>query len=330
MTDTSRLGRVGVMLPRDLPVGQILDFAVRAEELGFDELWTVEDLGYRGGIAQTAAVLGVTSRIHVGIGILPAAVRNVAFAAMEVATLEQLHPGRITVGLGHGMPGWMKQVDVWPASPLTLLREYTEALRALLRGHTAAAGTYVRTADLTLEEIPDEVPPLLLGVRGPRSLELTGAVADGVILAEPAHPTYITAALRHLAAGAPADGPAPQVVTYDVAAVAETDQAAWATVRPALAPIGEPDWRPHVAGLPFADDLAALRAASGSAQEFAARLPDEWVAELSLAGTSERVRAGIAARHRAGATSVVLTPTGPDRVAALDGLATALEARVGV
>ena len=318
------------MLPRDLPVAQVLDFAVRAEELGFDELWVVEDLGYRGGIAQTAAVLGVTSRIHVGIGILPAAVRNVAFAAMEVATLEQLHPGRVTVGLGHGMPGWMRQVDVWPSSPLTLLREYTEALRALsCRGAPPPTGTYVRTADLTLLEIPDEVPPLLLGVRGPRSLQLTGAVADGVILAEPAHPTYIADALRHIAAGAPVGGAAPQVVTYDVAAVADTDQAAWATVRPALAPVGEPDWRPHVAGLPFADDLAALRDASGSAEEFAARLPDEWVAELSLAGTSERVRAGIAARHRAGATSVVLTPTGPDRVAALDGLATALVAPVG-
>ncbi|MET0773833.1 MAG: LLM class flavin-dependent oxidoreductase, partial [Candidatus Limnocylindrales bacterium] len=77
-------GRIGVMLPRDLPATQVLEFARRAERLGFDEVWVVEDLGFRGGIAQAGAVLASTERIIVGIGILPAGARNAAFAAMEL------------------------------------------------------------------------------------------------------------------------------------------------------------------------------------------------------------------------------------------------------
>src|SRR5690349_17446064 len=110
----------GVMLPRDLHASSVLDFARRADELGFDELWVVEDLGFRGGIAQAGAVLAATSRIVVGIGILPAAARNAAFAAMELGTLAQLFPGRLIAGIGHGMPDWMRQVGAWPRSPLTL------------------------------------------------------------------------------------------------------------------------------------------------------------------------------------------------------------------
>jgi hypothetical protein len=43
-----------------------------------------------------------------------------------------VHPGRIAVGVGHGMPGWLDQVGARPASPLTLLEEYISALRRLL------------------------------------------------------------------------------------------------------------------------------------------------------------------------------------------------------
>ena len=65
---------VGVMLPRDLPAHQFRTYAQRAETLGFDELWVVEDCFFRGGIAQAAAALAMTERIRLGIGILPAAV----------------------------------------------------------------------------------------------------------------------------------------------------------------------------------------------------------------------------------------------------------------
>ncbi|PWV57619.1 LLM class flavin-dependent oxidoreductase [Nocardiopsis sp. L17-MgMaSL7] len=318
--------RVGAMLPRDLASDQVLDFARRAETLGFDELWVVEDLGFRGGVAQAGAVLASTSRIRVGIGILPAGARNAAFAAMEIATLAQLFPGRLTVGIGHGMRDWMEQVDARPASPLTLIQEYATALRTLLLGHPGPApGRYVHAQDVLLDQPPAQVPPLVLGVRGPRSLAVAGRVADGVLLAEPANPAYIRAALAQVRSEV--SGRAPMVITYDAAAVDTDPEAALERVRPALASVGDRDWAPHIAPLPFAEALTAHRAACSGPEEFAATLPRAWVEELSLAGTPEGVRAGIAARHDAGAHTVVLAPAGPDPRAELDRLGRVLEHR---
>ncbi|GAA0581236.1 LLM class flavin-dependent oxidoreductase [Paractinoplanes ferrugineus] len=359
------MAHVGVMLPRDLPAAQVLTYARRAEELGFDELWVVEDLGFRGGVAQAGAVLAATSRIVVGIGILPAGARNAAFAAMELATLAQLFPDRLIAGLGHGMPDWMRSAGAWPASPLTLLREYATALRTLLRGEPGPpAGRYVDVAGVRIGEIPATPPPVVLGVRGPKSIALAGEVADGLLLAEPATPPYIADSRRRLTpaavpagaavagagsamagpAGSAMAGPAgaamagpngaaagsgagaaerPLVITYDAAVVADDGRAARDLARPGLAWIGEPDWAPHLAPLPFAADLARHREAAAGPTEFAATMPDEWVGELALAGTPDEVRARIAARHAAGATSVVLIPAEPDPLTALTALARA-------
>ncbi|MEV6930982.1 LLM class flavin-dependent oxidoreductase [Dactylosporangium sp. NPDC051485] len=313
------MARIGVMLPRDLPADQVLTYARSAEQLGFDELWVVEDLGFRGGVAQAGAVLAATSRVVVGIGIMPAGARNAAFAAMELATLAQLFPGRLIAGIGHGMPDWMRQVGARPASPLTLLREHAVAVRALLRGEPGpAAGRYVDVEGVVIGERPQVVPPVVLGVRGPKSIAIAGQVADGVLLAEPAAPPYIAGAIERLASAS------PEVITYDAAVVGDDGRAARDLVRPGLAWIGEPDWAPHLAALPFAADLARHRQASPSREEFAATMPDEWVRELSLAGTPDETRARIAARHAAGATSVVMVPAEPDPLDALPRLARVL------
>jgi 5,10-methylenetetrahydromethanopterin reductase len=318
-------GRVGVVLPRTLAPQQIVPFAQRAEELGFDELWVVEDLGFKGGIAQAATVLAVTARIHVGVGVLPAAVRNAAFAAMEIATLAQLHPGRVTVGIGHGMPGWLRSVGAWPASPLTLLSEYADALRTLLRGEPGPArGRYVDVEGLVLDELPDSFPPIILGVRGPKSLALAGAHADGIILAEPAMPGYVAASAAIARPSADSGDAAPLVVGYDLAAVNEDRRVALDALRPALAVLREPDWRPHLAQAAFADELQTLARETIGPDEFVRALPEEWVSELTLAGTPDEVRQKIADRHTAGSTSVVMFPTSADPLAELDELALAL------
>jgi len=301
--------RTGVLLPRDLPAARFVEYASTAEELGFDDLWVVEDLGFRGGLTQAAAVLAATERIRVGIGILPAAVRNPVYAAMEIATLAQLFPGRTNVGIGHGMPGWMRQVGVWPDRPLTFLTDYVMQVRALLGGDEAAG------ARLDPSTLPDIVPPLLLGVRGPRSLAASGRVADGTVLAEPVAPEYARAALASIAPHRE-----HMVVAYNIGVVDDDPERALRTARRGLEWIGEPDWSPHVAPLPFGGELARLRARSSSREAFADALPDEWVRRLALVGTPDEVREQIAALGSAGVTSSVFLPTGSDPFAALAAL----------
>ncbi|MER6399893.1 LLM class flavin-dependent oxidoreductase [Kitasatospora sp. NPDC001603] len=316
-------GSIGVMLPPDTPVQQIVSFARKAEELGFDELWVVEDLGFHGGLAQAATVLGVTSRIRVGLGLMPAGARNVAFAAMDVATLAHLHPGRLDIAIGHGMPAWMRTVGAWPSSPLTLLYEYITTLKALLRADVADyKGRYVHVDGLQLQPTarPSSVPDVLAGVRGPRSLAVSGHVADGTVLAEPVTPAYVRSALRHIAPTRP-----HRVVAYNAAAVNDDPAVALEAVRPLLAVVAEEDWRPHIAPLPFRDALVALRSRCAGPEDFARSLPDEWVRQLAVAGTPTQARAQLAELFDAGVTSAVLTPVGPDYVASLVPLATVLQ-----
>lgn len=311
---------VGVIVPRDLPADILLPYARRAEELGFAELWVVEDLGFHGGVAQAAAVLAATERIRVGIGLLPTAARNVAFTAMEVNTLAAMFPGRLDLGLSHGMPGWIRQVGSWPASPVTLLREQLVALRGLLRGETVTVdGTYVRLRDVRLES-PAPVPPtVLVGARRPRTMAVAGELADGTVLAEPVTAEYARIAVGQ--AGAPAGH---RVIAYNLAAVDDDVEAARRRVRPGLEWVGEPDFAVQIEPLPFARELAELRAASADRAEFTRRLPDAWVDRLAHVGTPEDVRAGITALGQAGVTSVVLMPGGQEPLAALETFARVL------
>lgn len=193
---------LGVVVRPTLPPERLVEQAQAAEAAGAAELWLWEDCFLMGGIAATATVLAATERIAVGIGILPAPVRNAAFAAMELATLARLHPGRLHAGFGHGVAEWMRQVGAKPASQLTLLEELTVAVRALLRGETVdTEGRYVRLRRVALDHPPHVVPPISLGVGGPKSLRLSGRCADGTVLDSSTNPDDVAAARRAIDAG---------------------------------------------------------------------------------------------------------------------------------
>src|SRR3954468_9249148 len=159
-----------VCLPQ-LPPERLRDVARAADSAGLEELWLWEDCFWGGGIATAAAVLAWTERLRVGIGLLPVPLRNVALTAMELATLARLFPGRLVPGVGHGVLDWMGQVGARAQSPMTLLGEYTTALRDLLAGNTVStSGRYVSLDAVTLTWPPDPVPPVLVGAVGPRTL----------------------------------------------------------------------------------------------------------------------------------------------------------------
>ena len=311
--------RIGVVVSAQLRASEFAAYLRRIEELGFYEAWIVDDFCFHGGFAQAATALAVTSSLRVGIGVLPAAARNVVFTAMEVATLAEMHPGRLTVGVGHGMPEWMRQAGDWPQSPLTLLDEYVRVLRLLLSGaEVNFEGRYVQVRGARLVHPPAQVPLVVTGVRGPLSLRCSGEVAQGTVLAEPVAPEYLAFALAHIGAAE------HEIIAYNIADADDDAEVARDRVRGALAVVGEPDWRQQVAVLEFGTELAELRSRCGSAAEFAAALPDAWVDQLAVVGTPELARARLATLHGAGADQVALIPVGEDRLAALDRLASAL------
>ncbi|MFJ4205472.1 LLM class flavin-dependent oxidoreductase [Streptomyces sviceus] len=177
--------RIGVMYDRDWAPEGLPEFARQAEALGLDDLWVVEDLGWNGGVSAAAVALGATQRIRVGIGIAPAPLRSPALLAMELATLARVFPGRLVAGIGHGVQEWMAQVGAAARSPLALLEETITSVRTLLRGERVELkGREVRLDGVQLTHPPAEAPPVVAGVVRPRSLELSGRVADGTVITE--------------------------------------------------------------------------------------------------------------------------------------------------
>lgn len=190
-----------VFLPQQ-PPERLRSTARAAEEAGLEELWLWEDCFLESGIAAAAATLAWTERLRVGIGVLPVPLRNVALTAMEAATLHRMFPGRVHLGIGHGVQDWMEQVGGRVRSPLTLMREYVTALRALLVGaEVSVDGRHVRLDRVVLDWPPTQPAPVLVGTSGPRSLRLGGEVADGTILHAGTDADTVRAARLHIDEG---------------------------------------------------------------------------------------------------------------------------------
>ncbi|GAA0589505.1 LLM class flavin-dependent oxidoreductase [Streptomyces crystallinus] len=171
-----------VFRPQNAPE-RLRSVALAADAAGLEQLWLWEDCFLESGIAAASAALAWTERLHVGVGLLPVPLRNVALTAMESATLHRLFPGRVTLAVGHGVQDWMGQVGARAESPLTLLREHLEALRALLGGESVTvAGRYVRLDGVALDYPPHGPAPVLSGATGPRTLRLSGEASDGSVL----------------------------------------------------------------------------------------------------------------------------------------------------
>ena len=187
-----------IVLPSN-PPERLPALARAADQAGLEQLWLWEDCFLAGGVAAAVAALAATTRLQVGIGILPVPFRNVALAAMEIATLRRLFGARAIVGIGHGVQDWMEQVGAQVASPMTLLREYTTALRALLNGETVTTrGRYVRLDEVALDWPPEPAPELLIGATGPKTLALSGELADGTILTGGTAPSGVRTAKLHI------------------------------------------------------------------------------------------------------------------------------------
>lgn len=304
---------LGIMFRREHAPEDLPDFARRAEQAGFDELWVVEDCFYGSGIASAATALACTDSITVGVGIMPAVVRNPVFAAMEIATLARLYPGRFLPGLGHGVAGWMRQIGAFPKSQLKALEEVAATIRAILAGERLTfKGKQVQLDQVELVHPPEQIPPISLGVRGPKSLALSGRVADGTILAEFAAPAYVSWAREQIASGKREAGHDREHRLTVFAFTCADSTTAYQQLRPLIASAmasGKIDAQIAPLGiLPQVHEYLK----SGGQESLEAAIPDAWIDQLAIVGTPEDWGQAIRRLVEAGANTVVLVPL-PDK-----------------
>jgi 5,10-methylenetetrahydromethanopterin reductase len=294
--------RVGMCFDRSFPPAEVTTFARRLEAGGVDELWVIEDCFFTTGVSLAAAALTVTERLTIGLGILPAVARNAAITAMELATLSALGPGRLVAGIGHGVQEWMEQMGARPASPVTTLEEVLVAVRRLLAGETVTtAGRHVTLTDVRLEQPPAIAPPVVAGVRGPKSMAAAGRSADGIVTADGAVPAFVHQA-RAQAGRTQGDG--WRVSVFSALCVTDDREAALRLMAPLL---GDwLSWSPAIAAHPHADEMRERFEQGG--EDALVTMPRDWWLDIAAAGTIDDAAEHIARLAEAGVDDVALFP----------------------
>ena len=299
---------LGVFILGDTPPGDLVGLSRQVERCGFSDLWFAEDYFMLSGFASAGIALQATETINVGIGAVSNRVRHPAVTAMEASTLANAYPGRFTLGIGHGVPAWVAQMHLTPASVLGSIGEAITDVKRLLAGETlTATGAYYGYDAVSLTH-PAPALKVLGAVVGPKSVDLCAGIADGMLVSVLAGPRYVATVKERIATVRRARG-LPEdfaLVTYVLACVDEDRAAARAKVRPTVSFYLEAMGPTLITGVHDANEALVAMMEEGGAAAIEAAMPDDWLDWLALAGTPADCRAGIDALFDAGATAVVL------------------------
>ena len=190
--------------PRDL-----LEFAVIAEEVGFDSVMVSDHFQpwrHTGGhapysLAWLAALGERTSRVVMGTSVATPTFRyHPSIVAQAVGTIACLSPGRVILGIGTGES--MNEVPAtgmeWPKfkERFGRLRESVELMRLLwTEDRVTFEGEYYKTESATIYDKPDEVVPIYIAAAGPTASKFAGRVGDGFICTSGKAPELYTETL---------------------------------------------------------------------------------------------------------------------------------------
>jgi 5,10-methylenetetrahydromethanopterin reductase len=302
-------------------------YAQYAEQQGFDAVWQADSRLVRECCVPMAAFAASTEKIKVGSGVIDCWTRNPARIASTFSTLDDLAPGRIILGIGAWWDPLAAKVGVERKRPLQVMREVVESVRALLQcdGPVTYEGDYVHLDGVELDYVHQERRakdvPIYVGATGMKMMELTGMIADGVVLNYMVEPSYNLRAMDALETGARSAGrdiddiDRPQLI---VCSIDEDREAALDSARLLLTQyLGQ---QPHImAASGVTDELlneihkVLTWPATHKEVVAASRLvPDEVVQRCTASGTPEEAKEKVKEYIAAGCTTPILYPLGPD------------------
>lgn len=191
----------GVGLFPTEPLTKIIHLAKVSEELGFSHIWVGDShLIWREAYVNLAAVLLNTSKVKIGTGVTNPLTRHPSVVASAYATLEEYSPGRVIVGIGLGDSS-VETMGMKPAK-LGYFEETIKHLRDLFAGKEVK----LDTGKVHLLHPCKRTVPIYIAASGPKMLELSGRIADGIIVLVGVANEYIAHAQEKIASGAKAAG----------------------------------------------------------------------------------------------------------------------------
>lgn len=324
--------RIATRLRQGHEVGQpwadVVEYVVRAEALGVSTIWSAEAWNHD-AVTPLGYLAAKTTRARLGTAIVQVGSRSPALVATTALTLAEMSGNRFVLGLGTSGPQVM---EGWHgtsfARPLARLRETVEIVRMVTAGDQLVYGGNEYALPLPGGEgkalrtsLPPRSIPIYLAALGPRSLELTGAVADGwagtLFVAEESS-VYLDPIRR----GAMQAGRTIDALDIQVALPAQLTS----ELRPTLARVkaslafsvgamGSPETNFYMRALAragYATELERVREhwIGGRRKAASDAVPDELALRTSLIGDERALREGLRALHHAGVNTINVNPLG--------------------
>ncbi len=303
-----------------------LDFVIYAEERGFEAVWQAESRLVRDAIVPMAAYAAVTEHIKVGSGVINNWTRNIGLLAATFLTLDDLAPNRILCGIGAWWDPLAKNVGIDRRKPLLAMRETVEVFRRLISlERVTFHGEFHHVDGIELDVVhgrrePRNVP-IYIGATGPKMMELTGEIADGVVLNYCVPPEYNDQAMERLEAGAKKAGrkleniDRPQLV---VCSVDHDREKAFDTSRELLTQYLAQ--QPHIAkasgvSQEVVEEIQSILgwpATHEQIQHAKHLVPDELITRITASGTPTEAKEKVREYLDHGATCPILYPVGGD------------------
>ncbi len=320
----------------DIPV----QLVQRAEELGYDSVWTAEAYG-SDAVTPLAYLAALTKRIKLGTGIMQLAARTPANAAMSAATVDAMAGGgRFIAGIGVSGPqiveGWYGQP--W-GRPYYRMKDYVAIMRKIFAREAPVTHdgreislpyTGPGSAGLAkpLKSILHMNPiPIYLATGSESTVKLTAEIADGWLpmgfvpgaMAE--YRPWLEEGFRRAGNG---KGFADFAIHASVHVEVDND------VKAALGRL-KPEVALYVGGMGhrtknFHNDIMVRRGfgdaakriqelyLAGAKDEAIAAVPDDWVDHKSLVGPAARIRQRYRAWEDSGADSLSVRSRQPEAI----------------
>ena len=168
----------GLELHADCDADTVLTEIELGEKLGYDAIWLGDSQSiWREVYVLLGAAAKVTSRVRLGTGITNPVTRLPAVTASAITTLQELSGGRAVLGVARGGSS-VRTLGMKPAT-LAKLGQFVNQVRELCSGGPTVAP---RSALGLSFGAPQKCPPIIVAASGPKTLQLAGRIADGVII----------------------------------------------------------------------------------------------------------------------------------------------------
>jgi 5,10-methylenetetrahydromethanopterin reductase len=312
-----------------------LDIVKYAEEKGFEGVWQAESRLVRDAIVPMAAYAAVTERIKVGSGVINNWTRNIGLLASTFLTLDDLAPNRIICGIGAWWDPLARNVGINRSKPLKAMEETITVLRKLLNMERVTFdGEFVHVNGIELDVVhgrrePRHVP-IYLGATGGKMLEMTGRIADGIVMNYCVPVEYNDHAIEQLEKGLKASGRSledfdrPQLV---VCSVDEDHDKAIDTTRELLTQYLAQ--QPHIAlasgvSTEIVEKIQAILGWPATHEQIQAAkhlVPEDLIHRITASGTPDEARAKVQEYINHGCTCPILYGVGGNTKLLIDTFA---------